>query len=50
MGVDEAGLSTDKGDVGMGKDLLHTSAQLLMEKDIADQKAVGATRVIHTRP
>ena len=28
----------------------HTSAQLLMEKDIAEQKAVGATRVIHTRP
>lgn len=28
----------------------HTSAQLLMEKDIAEHKAVGATRVIHTRP
>ena len=28
----------------------HTSAQLLMEKDIAEQKAAGATRVIHTRP
>lgn len=28
----------------------HTSAQLLMEKDVAEQKAVGATRVIHTRP
>ena len=28
----------------------HTSAQLLKEKDIAEQKAVGATRVIHTRP
>ena len=28
----------------------HTSAQLLMEKDIAEQKAVGATRIIHTRP
>ena len=28
----------------------HTSAQLLMEKDIAEQKAVGATRVIHTKP
>ena len=28
----------------------HTSAQLQMEKDIAEQKAVGATRVIHTRP
>ena len=28
----------------------HTSAQLLMEKDIAEQKAIGATRVIHTRP
>ena len=28
----------------------HTSAQLLKEKDVAEQKAVGATRVIHTRP